>query len=352
VLASEAVDTRFDIGYASTSSVESTSHRDLNPDGDLSASAKSLDGRGLGRPFSGQSFVRFSYGLLAYTLLVILWGAFVRATGSGAGCGSHWPDCNGEVIPRTPSQETLIEFTHRVTSGLFGLLVLAGVVWAFRAFPKGHQARKASVLVLVLGIVEGLIGALLVKFGWVADDDSMHRAIAMSAHLANTFLLLGAMTWMILAAKGLPRVRPFHQGAIGAGIWVCLLATMVLGISGAVTALGGTLFPETSVVEALRRDLSPTAHFLVRLRVFHPLIAVSVGLLLVLITGLAAHVRQDVRIKRAAQWVVGIFVAEMAIGLVNLLLHAPVAMQLIHLLVADFLWIAICAAALFSVPPS
>ncbi|MFN8454080.1 MAG: COX15/CtaA family protein [Anaerolineae bacterium] len=69
-------------------------------------------------------FAKYVWTVLAYNLAVILWGAFVRASGSGAGCGSHWPLCNGEVIPRTPQMETLVEFTHRLTSGLALLLVI------------------------------------------------------------------------------------------------------------------------------------------------------------------------------------------------------------------------------------
>lgn len=192
-----------------------------------------------------------------------------------------------------------------------------------------------------------MLGMMLVKMGWVADDDSVHRAVAMAAHLATTFLLLASITWMILAAGGLGRIRLTGNGALGAGMWVGLAATMLLGISGAVTALGGTLFPETNLAEAIQRDLTPTAHFLIRLRILHPMIAVSVGLLLILLAGLAVHLRKDDRLRHCARWVVGIFIAEMLIGLANLLMHAPVAMQLVHLAIADFLWIAICATSLY-----
>src|SRR5215467_12703113 len=75
----------------------------------------------------------FAWGVLAYNVAVIAWGAFVRASGSGAGCGRHWPLCNGEVVPRPTSVATVIEATHRATSGLalvgvVGLLVATIVV--------------------------------------------------------------------------------------------------------------------------------------------------------------------------------------------------------------------------------
>ena len=96
----------------------------LTPEGDASAA----------RPRSG--FAAYAWAVLGFNLLVILWGAFVRATGSGAGCGSHWPLCNGEVLPRAPALATLIEFSHRLTSGVALLLVIGLVVGAWRGFPR------------------------------------------------------------------------------------------------------------------------------------------------------------------------------------------------------------------------
>lgn len=87
-------------------------------------------------------FAAFAWANVAYNLLVILWGAFVRATGSGAGCGDHWPLCDGQVIPRAPSTEMLIEFTHRLTSGVALLGAVALLVWAFRAYGRGHRVRR------------------------------------------------------------------------------------------------------------------------------------------------------------------------------------------------------------------
>ncbi len=84
-------------------------------------------------------FARYAWSALAFHLGVILWGAFVRASGSGAGCGQHWPLCNGQVVPGTPLTATIIEFTHRLTSGIAVVSVLVLVVWAFRGFPHGYE---------------------------------------------------------------------------------------------------------------------------------------------------------------------------------------------------------------------
>ena len=155
------------------------------------------------------AFRRYAWGLLGYTVLVILWGGFVRASGSGAGCGNHWPLCNGEVIPHSPTLNTIIEFSHRLTSGLAGILAILLVVWAFLAFGRRTPVFWASLAAFVFMILEGAIGAGLVLFEYVAYNPSIARAYWMAAHLTNTFFLLAALTLTAWASCGgrLPRFR-------------------------------------------------------------------------------------------------------------------------------------------------
>ena len=137
-------------------------------------------------------FTKYAWFVLIYNIFVILWGAYVRATGSGAGCGSHWPTCNGEIIPRADEVETLIEFTHRLTSGLAFLLVLGMLIWALRAYPKGHRVRKASGAAMIFIISESLVGAGLVLFEWVAGNISASRVIVMGPDKKGYWLPEGA----------------------------------------------------------------------------------------------------------------------------------------------------------------
>lgn len=286
-------------------------------------------------------YAKFSWVVLVYNILVILWGAYVRATGSGAGCGSHWPLCNGEVLPRSPQIETMIEFGHRLSSGLAFILVLILFIWALRTYPKGSHVRFAATFSMVFITTEALVGAGLVLFEWVAYDASVGRAIAIVVHLINTFLLLGALSMTAWWTSGFKPVN-YNRGTILSwGLLVGLLGTMVLGASGALTALGDTLFPVTSITEGIQQDFSPTAHFLIRFRLLHPTIAVITGFYLVVISLFIRSRRPDVESQKLAIILVAFVVVQLGAGLINVLLLAPVWMQITHLLLADLIWIAL-----------
>lgn len=292
-----------------------------------------------------RGFVRYTWFVLIYNLAVILWGAFVRATGSGAGCGRHWPLCNGQVIPRAAQVETLIEFTHRITSGLAGLLVIGMVVWAVRAFPRGHLARRGAWLSLLMIIIEGALGAGLVLLELVAHNSSVARAFAMGIHLVNTLLLIGIITLTALWGAGAKGLRLRGQGLVGWLIGIAVAAVLLLGATGAVTALGDTLFPVESFHEGVRQDLDPYAHFLVRLRVYHPALAIVTGVYLIAMSQVIYRRRPSEQTRAAAAALMLLFLAQIGVGVINIALLVPVAVQLIHLLMADLVWIALVVLA-------
>lgn len=290
-------------------------------------------------------FAKFAWGNLAYNLAVIVWGAYVRASGSGAGCGSHWPLCNGQVIPRTGLTETLVEFSHRLSSGVALLLAIAMLVWARRAYPRGHHVRLGAGLAMFFMITEALVGAGLVLFGLTAKDDSVARAASLGVHLVNTFLLIGAIVLTAWWASGQPALRLRGQGALLTLFVAALLGTIAVGVTGAITALGDTLFPAQSLAEGLQQDFSPTAHFLIQLRVIHPILAVLAGAFAIVVGWLAAAWRPSPAARRFARVLLGLFLTQLAVGVVNVALLAPIAIQLIHLLLADLVWLTLVLAA-------
>ena len=277
---------------------------------------------------------------LAYTIPVILWGAFVRITGSGAGCGQHWPTCRGEIVPLDPSLETIVEFTHRVTSGICLPSVVVVYVLAYRAFPARHAARWYALLSVVFMVIEALVGAGLVLLEYVGGDTSAARPAWMAGHLLNTYLLTGVMGLAIWTAREdaasfrvLAALRaaspPVRRWALAGAALLCLVS-----MTGAVTALGDTLFPiegSSSLAGRLTGE-GLGDHFLVRTRAVHPILACAAALYLI------AAPWDAVRRRAATALVVAVAVQVVA-GFVNIALSAPGWMQLLHLLLALTVWL-------------
>jgi heme A synthase len=288
---------------------------------------------------------RFAWFVLAWNVVVILWGAYVRASGSGAGCGAHWPLCNGEIVPRAPSAEMLVEFSHRVTSGLALVAVVVLFVWVWRTVAAGHPARRGALLSLIFIVTEALLGAGLVLFRLVAKDESLARAMVMPLHLANTLVLLACLT---LTAHWLSGGAPINLKGRGRHLWllvVLLVAMIGVGKTGAIAALGDTLYPANSFLEGVAAEASATASLLLRLRILHPALGVVVGMALIFGLGAIPMDRSD-RCGRALRLVVASLAGvQMLLGFVNVWLAAPVWLQLVHLLVADLLWITLVLVA-------
>lgn len=291
------------------------------------------------------TFRRWTLAQLALTLGVILFGAVVRITGSGAGCGQHWPTCQGEVIHLPTRVETAIELGHRVTSGLALLGVLGLTVFAFRAFARGHRVRRIMLAASGFMIVEALVGAILVLLELVADDASAGRAVVMPLHLVNTSFLTASL---VLSAWCASPQRPAGEPREGT-----LLVRLGLGLfllvsaMGAVTALGDTVAPPAAapLAERLGQDLGAGAPFLARLRIVHPLLAVGVAGFLLYLAPIAARRAKTQAAETYARWVQILTALEVGIGAFNVLLSAPGWLQLCHLCTASLLWLSLVLLA-------
>ena len=283
---------------------------------------------------------RFAWATLACNVAVVLWGAYVRATGSGAGCGNKWPVCGGEVLGASAQSQTIIEFTHRATSGIALLMVAGLVVWCWRVTTKRDWARYSAVLAAVFLANEALLGAALVLLGHVAQDKSSARIVFLCLHFGNTLLLLASLaltaSWLGRAESSVRFVRKPHEAT---AIVIGLLATMVIGITGAVAALGDTLFPATSLRSSLAQDFSSNAPVLLHLRLIHPIVAViAAAYVLWVIFTIALRQRRPSRTSMA---LVILFLLQIGIGIINVALLAPIWLQILHLCVGDLLWIVL-----------
>lgn len=289
---------------------------------------------------------RFAWGVLAYFIAVILWGAVVRATGSGAGCGDHWPLCNGTIMQHSARTDTMIEFTHRITSGISFFAVVGLLWWTFARTPRGHLARATAVAAVVFTLIEAALGALLVKLGLTAQSRSPLRAPYLALHLTNTLLLLAALT---LTAHLLGRRTGYLRGSIRlATPFVAIsavVAVLFVGVTGSLAALGDTLFPASSLSTAIAQDFSSSSAWLVRWRWTHPIVAFVACVFLIWLLVRAVH--------RSAHWdnrglsalVLTLLAAQYALGVLDVVLLAPVWLQVVHLLGADVLWSALVVLA-------
>jgi len=288
----------------------------------------------LAKSASRRLFSRFAWIVLAYNLPVILWGAFVRVSFCGDGCGSHWPTCNGQFVPQKMAVPEAIEFTHRLMTGIDTVAVIILVIWAFLVFPKNHGVRLYSVFSFIFLLIEALLGAGLVLFRLVAHDQSAGRVWYLSAHLTNTLLLLAALTATAWLAHS--QTANLHLFDAPLRLFIALGVAVLVSISGGITALGDTLFPASSLASGVQQDFAGTSSLLLRLRVVHPLLAVSGAIYIIWIASLYL---QSARSK--AVFVIAIVGVQLMAGMLNLGLLAPLPLQLIHLLIADLVWIAL-----------
>lgn len=291
-------------------------------------------------PQISPSLRRYAWFVLAYNVLVVLWGAFVRATGSGGGCGDHWPLCNGVVLPQLARFHTVVEFTHRVMSGASLALIALLLIWAWRSTVKGQLARWATGAAMVLVLNEALLGALLVLLQLVAGNESAARGVYLSFHFANTLLLLASLA---LSAEFLsrPRARSNTAWRHGKLLFPALgfLATLIVGVSGSLAALGDTLFPSSSLSGAFQQDFSGKASLLLRLRWIHPASAIIAGAFIAWLIVQAFRRTAPRRTHMLGIAVLCTLLLQYCLGVSDVLLLAPTWLQIVHLFGADVFWI-------------
>ena len=268
---------------------------------------------------------------LLLSIASILAGAFVRATGSGDGCGATWPTCKGKIIPALSDTSELIEFSHRSVSGV--LLVVTLIIFAkTRKFQKDSLVRTVTNYLTFFVIFEALIGAVIVIFEWVGLNSSLPRIIAVPIHLVNTFGLLGsyAILYKILQDDLQNIKNVFNKNFL-------LISSLFLlsGATGSITALADVLFPSASFVEGFLADFDRTSEVLTRLRILHPIISSTLSIVLyVYATGIGKKYNVSVKPLQI------LILIAVFLGVINVLSNIVLPLSILHLAIADFLWIS------------
>ncbi|MEO6590174.1 MAG: COX15/CtaA family protein [Pyrinomonadaceae bacterium] len=291
-------------------------------------------------------FAKYAWFVLAYNIVVILWGVFLRASKSGDGCGQHWLTCGGEVIPSAPQLKTVIEFSHRITSSLAGIFIIALVAWALVNWYFKRGERKKYLLFTAIGsfvfvVIEGLLGAGLVLTGNTAETLTAARPFWMAAHLINTLILLAFLTLTAWFASG---GKPFSLKNASPKVLlflaIALLGIFFIGMSGSVAALSSMLFPSQTLAEGMAKDFSTTSNILLRLRIAHPILSIMTGVFLIFLAGwLKKESNENFWVTRFSNLLSILVLIQIAFGALTLLTLAPIVMQLGHLFLADLIWI-------------
>jgi cytochrome c oxidase assembly protein subunit 15 len=272
-----------------------------------------------------------------YTIVVILWGAWVRISHSGDGCGDTWPLCRGQLIPEAERAKTWVEYTHRVMSGLYGILIVAIFFWTRKFFERGHRARKTAKWLLIFMIIEALLGAKLVLFGLVGSNDSFYRAFVIGIHQINSLLLTGTAALLFMTSSETESRPPLH---FPGQAYVRYFGHLLIAMTGAWAALSSTLFPSESLSESFAKEFAPDSPLLMKLRSLHPALAIIIGISICIwlykqISKANGFLKQ-VYLQTSALWAFAI-----VFGIMTFLLSSPVWMKISHLFLAHMLWISL-----------
>ena len=279
-------------------------------------------------------FRRLTTASLVATIVLIAIGGLVRATKSGLGCGTDWPDCGGRLLPALETRAEIIEFSHRFTAAIVGFLILALAVVAIRRLRDERRIVVASVAALVLVVFQALLGAAVVKA-------ELERLVVV-AHLVAAMSLLALLvyiTGMVAArTRGLTGATDASLSRrIGlAGIGV--LALLVVGSLASTRDIG----PSWPLVDGeLVPDLGVETF---ALHWFHRVLAGLVGIAVFWVAWTVVKRRAEMPgAARYAHAAAGLFGFEIFVGALNLWTDLNALVVALHLTTGALIWASFAA---------
>ena len=267
---------------------------------------------------------------LVTSILSILAGAIVRATGSGDGCGASWPTCNGKVLPSLNTTSEIIEFSHRSISGILLIITLLLFIKSKDQGTPSLHKRIINYLTFFV-LLEALIGAVIVIYEWVGLNSSLPRIIAVPLHLVNTFALLAFYTLIFFLLR---ESENDLENFFDQRLKIAFILFFLTGATGSITALADVLFPSASFIEGLADDFDSTSEILTRLRIVHPIVSTVLSIFLF---------SESNRFKNIfginASAIKILVITGVVLGTLNVVSNIILPLSILHLLLADLLWI-------------
>jgi cytochrome c oxidase assembly protein subunit 15 len=285
-------------------------------------------------------FRKLTFVSLGATIVLIAIGGLVRATKSGLGCGTDWPDCGGKLVPSLATRAEIIEFSHRFTAMIVGFLILALAIVAFRRVADA-RVKRTSLAALGLVIFQALLGAAVVKAELERLVVVAHLVAAMSL-LALLVYLAGMVTARTGGLDGATDAALSRRVMAGG---LAVLALLVVGSLASTRDIGGS-WP--LVDGKLIPDLGVETY---ALHWFHRVLAGIVGIWVLLIAVRVMNRKDEMPgAARFAHAAAGLFGLEVLIGAVNLWTDQnPIAVAS-HLTVAALVWASFAAMATLTHP--
>jgi len=277
-------------------------------------------------------FTRLAWTAAIFTYLLIILGAIVRITGSGLGCGEHWPLCNGRLLPPL-DLPTMIEYGHRLAAAAVSVLVTALAVYAWwlrqeAGSPKGvpdgpgeqYHPDKTAYVALGLLILQVLLGAVTVKLSlppWTVI-----------LHLGTAMLLLATL---IVIARGRPITPPSRVGlgALALGFVTVLFGALTANLGAASACLGFPLCND---------QLIPAGNYLQHIHWTHRLLAYTL---------FGYSLWWAVRTRAPGAWgVLALVTLQVVVAAAMVLFALPQPLQAAHVAVGAGVWAALVLAVL------
>jgi heme A synthase len=261
------------------------------------------------------------------TYLLIVLGAIVRITGSGMGCGDHWPLCNGHLFPPLDDIGTVIEWSHRLVAAFVSALVVALALYAWflrRRSPSSAALRPDQLAYGALGllIVQVLLGAITVKLElppW-----------SVILHLGTAMLLLATLLIAAQRARLTPGFRPGLATLLALTFVTVLFGALTANLSAAPACAGfplcnGRLWPSAAL------GAPAVIHWV------HRLLAYTLAIVVV--------VRALRTRERGMILLLGLVALQVVIGAATVLMGLPGGLQAAHVAVGTAVWAGAVLAA-------